>query len=108
MVSESVSRDELATADPAAPVEDPRISLLQREPVLLLVLSILLPALSVAVERLIAGEPVAAAVLAGVSVLIGVLGRLVRQAVTPVAAPRLDRETPLIVPAPLGRERIGL
>lgn len=101
-----VSADEMARAlDPAvgtgtpdtAPDEDPAVSLLRREPVLLAALVVLLPAVAAAGEAWATGETVRAIVASALVALIATLTRILRAAVTPLARPRLDRETPLVV-----------
>lgn len=107
--NDHVSADEIARAlDPAigtgtpdtAPWEDPTVSLLRREPVLLLALVLLLPAAGTAIEAWAAGRTATAIVASAVGVLIATLTPIVRAAVTPIARPRLDHETPLAVAPP--------
>lgn len=111
--NDHVSADEMARAlDPAvgtgtpdtAPDEDPAVSLLRREPVLLAALVVLLPVAAAAVEAWAAGETTKAIVASTLVALVAALARVLRAAVTPLARPRLDRETPLVVaPDTLGR-----
>lgn len=99
------ARERAAALDPTigagtpatAPLEDPTVSLLRRQPVLLFALVLMLPTAAAAVAAWAEGRTAIAIVATAASVLIATLTPLVRAAVTPVAAPRLDAETPLAV-----------
>lgn len=80
-------------------VEPP--SWLRRQPLVALLAAILAADLSALVAELAAGstDPVVVALLGTLGTILAVGGRLAWLAVTPIAAPRLDRETPLgVVP----------
>jgi hypothetical protein len=107
--SEHVSADELAdAANPdvgtgtpeTAPYESPAVSFLRRYPVALFGLVLLLPSITAAVTAWTAGATAEAIVATAISALIAGLTPLVHAAVTPIAAPRLDAETPLGVVNP--------
>lgn len=95
-MDERVGAGSPATA-PWEGVEPP--SWLRRQPLVALLVAIVLGDLGALVAELAAGatDPVVASLLGTVALVVAVGGRLAWHAVTPVAAPRLDADTPLVV-----------
>lgn len=81
------------TYDPAT--NEYAVSWLRRNPVILLVLSLLLPALGAAVTAWAQGETLVAILISAVVVLLGTLGPIVYRAVTPLNSPRGEDGVPL-------------
>jgi hypothetical protein len=71
---------------------------LKRQPLIAFALLVVLTDLGAALTTIAADQhnPLVLSVLGGLGVLVGVGALIVRQAVTPVAEPKLDRETPLV------------
>lgn len=88
------------TPDDAPLVPTDPASFLRRYPVLVFALTLLLPAITAATIAAAEGKTGTAIVLAAVSAIVATLTPLVHRAVTPIAQPRLDRETPLVVATP--------
>ena len=106
---EHVDSDErAAAADPSvgdgspetAPWREPAVSWLRRQPVIAALLAVNLPLVTGLVSALAAGNtnPTVVALLGVAVVLLNAVGAVVRQAVTPTARPRLDKDTPLTPP----------
>jgi hypothetical protein len=80
-----------------APLEDVAVGWLRRQPVIAFALLLLVPAAGAAVEALASGQPVRAALIAAGGAVVARAAAFVRQLVTPVADPKIDKDTPLTV-----------
>ena len=78
-----------------APFEETAVSWLKRQPVLIFGLLLMIPGVTAAITSIASGETTQGVILAIVTAVVGAATRVVQQAVTPVAKPRLDPETPL-------------